>query len=272
MSRIKTRFDALRATGRRALIPFVTAGDPGIDETVTLMHALVAAGADLIELGMPFSDPMADGPVIQKSSERALARGVTTLTVLDIVRRFRETDAETPVLLMGYLNPIEHMGYEVFAERAAAAGVDGVLTVDMPPEEDGGLRARLNERSMDAIYLLAPTSTPERIRLVCDAAGGFVYYVALKGVTGSANLQVDEVSSKLAELRQATSLPVGVGFGIRDAESAASMARVADAVIVGSALVQKIEAAGNDAQAAIGSAAELLAGMRRAMDAIATAA
>ncbi|MGB5734431.1 MAG: tryptophan synthase subunit alpha [Thiohalocapsa sp.] len=241
MSRIRGMFDRLRAEGRTALIPFVTAGDPSPDVTVPLMHRMVAAGADLIELGVPFSDPIADGPVIQRATERALARGVRLRDVLDIVRAFREEDGKTPVVLMGYLNPIEIMGTETFAAAAADAGVDGALVVDVPPEEGHDLVTALRARELDLVYLLAPTSDAERIERIGAVASGFVYYVSVKGVTGAGNLDVDAVAAKLGEIRARIDLPVGVGFGIKDAAGAASVAGVADAVIVGSAIVQRIE-------------------------------
>jgi tryptophan synthase alpha chain len=240
--RIAAMFERLRGEGRTALIPFVTAGDPGPDVTVPLMHRMVAAGADLIELGVPFSDPIADGPVIQRATERALAAGVCLRGVLDIVRAFRVADADTPVVLMGYLNPIEIMGTETFAAAAAEAGVDGALVVDVPPEEAEALAGALRPQGLDLVYLLAPTSDARRIGLIGAVASGFVYYVAVKGVTGAGNLDIDAVAAKLAEIRAQIALPVGVGFGIKDGASAARVAAVADAVIVGSAIVGRIEA------------------------------
>ncbi len=241
MSRIANLFERLRGEGRTALIPFVTAGDPNPDVTVPLMHRMAAAGADLIELGVPFSDPIADGPVIQRATERALAAGVRLRDVLDMVRAFRAEDTETPLVLMGYLNPIEIMGVELFAAEAAAAGVDGTLVVDVPPEEAGPLAGALRPRGLDLVYLLAPTSDGERIARIGAAASGFVYYVAVKGVTGAGNLDIDAVAAKLGEIRQQIALPIGVGFGIKDGPSAARVAAVADAVIVGSAIVERIE-------------------------------
>ena len=240
MSRIATRFAELKQQQRKALIPYVTAGDPQPSVTVPLLHAMVAAGADLLEIGVPFSDPMADGPVIQAACERALKHHVTLHQVLDMVHEFRQQDTSTPVILMGYLNPIEVWGYTEFAAAAADAGVDGVLTVDLPPEEAEELISALRSHNLDEIFLLAPTSGEERIRRISEAASGFVYYVSLKGVTGANRLDVDAVAGKLAEIRQYTELPVGVGFGIRDAESAAQVAAVADAVGVGSILVSQI--------------------------------
>jgi tryptophan synthase alpha chain len=267
MSRIAGVFSALREQGRQALIPFVTAGDPSSDFTVPLMHAMGEAGADIIELGVPFSDPMADGPVIQRASERALEHHVSLHDVLDLVRRFRTNDRETPVVLMGYLNPLEVMGYAAFAEAAAEAGVDGVLTVDIPPEEAESFVPAVKARGIDPIFLLAPTSNRGRIERITAAASGFVYYVSLKGVTGAANLSLDSVREKLVEIRSCTELPVGVGFGIKDAATAAAMARFADAVVVGSALVSRIEAHPDDPQAALAEIGSLLGEMRAAMDA-----
>ncbi|MET0116788.1 MAG: tryptophan synthase subunit alpha [Sedimenticola sp.] len=266
MSRIRGRFEQLKAQGRTALVPYVTAGDPNPEVTVPLMHAMVEAGADIIELGVPFSDPMADGPVIQRASERALEHKVSLRDVLEMVRSFRQKDADTPVILMGYLNPIEIMGYATFAEAAADAGVDGVLTVDIPPEESAELLEALRPRELDPIFLLAPTSTDERIKRICDAASGFVYYVSVKGITGAANLAVDEVADKVAKIRSVTDLPVGVGFGIKNPETAQSVSRIADAVIVGSALVSRVEALAERPDEIAPALAELLSGMREAMD------
>lgn len=267
MSRIEGRFADLRARGRRALIPFVTAGDPSGEVTVPLLHALVAAGADLVELGVPFSDPMADGPVIQRASERALKNGVSLRRVLEMVRTFREQDATTPVVLMGYLNPIESMGYETFAAAAGEAGVDGVLTVDLPPEEASELVRALLAHGLDPIFLVAPTSTAARIARICEQASGFVYYVSLKGVTGAATLDTASVVEKVRAIKSVTDLPVGVGFGIRDAESAARIATVGDAVVVGSALVGRIEALADRPAAVPVEVPPLIGEMRAAMDA-----
>jgi tryptophan synthase alpha chain len=249
MSRIETTFAALRAQGRQGLIPFLTAGDPDPARTVEFMHALAAGGADVIELGVPFSDPMADGPVIQRASERALARGVSLRTVLDNVRAFRLSNASTPVVLMGYANPIERMGVAAFAHEAAEAGVDGVLVVDYPPEEAEGFAAQMRDHGLAPIFLLAPTSTPERIAAVGRIASGYVYYVSLKGVTGAGHLDVDSIAAMLPTIRANVSVPVGVGFGIRDARTARAVAQVADAVVIGSRLVQLLEEA-QPAQAA----------------------
>lgn len=273
MSRINACFEKLKTDGRKALIPYVTAGDSDPKVTVPLMHAMVQAGADIIELGVPFSDPMADGPVIQRAAERALEHHTSLHDVLAMVTEFRQQDSATPVVLMGYLNPVEVMGYTAFAKAAAEAGVDGALTVDLPPEEADELVTALKAQQLDPIFLLAPTSDDERIKLITDAASGYVYYVAVKGVTGAGNLDVPAVSTKLDQIRAHTNLPVGVGFGIKDATSAAAVAAVADAVVVGSALVQKIEEAQKVEQAAgqhdriNTEIAELLAQMRAAMDA-----
>jgi len=267
VSRLQTRFDALRAAGRTALIPYVTAGDPAPEHTVPLLHAMVEAGADILELGVPFSDPMAEGPVIQKAMERALEHDVTLDEVLGMVRRFRERDAETPIVLMGYLNPVEIKGYAAFARDAAAAGVDGVLVVDMPPEEAEELVAALREHDLDLIFLIAPTTDPARMRAITELGSGFLYYVSLKGVTGAGHLDVDSVRDKVAAIHELTELPVGVGFGIRDAESAARIARVAEAVVVGSALVKQVEANVTAPERIAPAVAELLGTMRRAIDA-----
>ena len=266
MSRIAKRLQTLKADGRQALIPYVTAGDPNPQITVPLMHAMVAAGADIIELGIPFSDPMADGPVIQRAAERALEYGTSLRDVLAMVTEFRQQDSDTPVVLMGYLNPVEVMGYEAFARAASEAGIDGVLSVDLPPEEAHDLLAALKAHGLDPIFLLAPTTDDERIEKICAVASGYVYYVALKGVTGAGGLDVQSVADKLAQIRQHTDLPVGVGFGIKDADSARAVAGVADAVVVGSALVKKIEQnpAQNDKIAT--DIADILARMRAAMD------
>lgn len=273
MSRINGCLSKLKSAGRKALIPYVTAGDPDRDLTVPLMHAMVKAGVDIIELGVPFSDPMADGPVIQRASERALLHHTSLRDVLAMVSEFRQTDSDTPVVVMGYLNPIEVMGYEVFAAAAAVAGVDGVLTVDLPPEEAEDLVSALKAKQLDPIFLLAPTTDDERIRRICGIASGYVYYVAVKGVTGAGNLDADSVAEKLIQIRSLTDIPVGVGFGIKDADSAASVAQVADAVVVGSALVQKVEQAQNLAQGSeqhdkiIAGISAALTEMRAAMDA-----
>jgi tryptophan synthase alpha chain len=267
VSRITECFAALRGQGRKALIPYITAGDPTPQVTVSLMHAMVAAGADILELGVPFSDPMADGPVIQKACERALLAGVSLPDVLTMVAEFRRQNTQTPVVLMGYLNPIEIMGYHAFARRAATQGVDGVLTVDMPPEEAEPLVAACREGGLDRIFLLAPTSSEERIERICTLGSGFVYYVSLKGVTGAHTLDVEDVGRHVAMIRRHTALPVGVGFGIRDAESAAAVAAIADAVVVGSALVKCIEQCLDTAEIIPEEVGTLLHTMRVAMDA-----
>lgn len=266
MSRISARFEQLRGQGRTALIPFVTAGDPDPSVTVPLMHAMVAAGVDLIELGVPFSDPIADGPVIQRATERALAKGVTLDDVLSMVRAFRERDRETPVILMGYLNPVEVMGYAEFAAAAQAAGLDGVLVVDVPPEEGHDLVATLKAHDLDLVYLLAPTSTEARIARIGAVASGFVYYVSVKGVTGAGHLDTGAVAEKVAAIKTLVRLPVGVGFGINSPETAAAVARVADAVIVGSAIVSRIEALAETPDVVPSTVADFLTGLRRAID------
>ena len=268
MSRIPATFERLRAQGRTALIPFVTAGDPEPRVTVPLMHAMVASGADLIELGVPFSDPIADGPVIQRATERALLHRVSLRRVLDMVRLFRETDRDTPVVLMGYLNPIEVMGYTPFAAQARAAGVDGALVVDVPPEEGHDLVAALRGEGLDLVYLVAPTSTEERISRIGAVASGFVYYVSVKGVTGAGHLDVMEVARRLTPIRARVGLPLGVGFGIKDAPTAAAVARVADAVIVGSAIVGRMEQLAGAPEAIPGAVAEFLLSLRRAIDGV----
>ncbi len=265
MSRITAKFERLRAAGRKALIPYFTAGDPDRSVTVDIMHALARSGADVIELGVPFSDPMADGPTIQRASERALLRGTTLASILDDVRAFRERDADTPVVLMGYANPIEAMGVEALAERASRSGVDGVLVVDYPPEESQELCQAMSSRGMDVIFLVAPTTTDLRMREIASAARGYIYYVSLTGVTGARHLDLGPVEAKLARLRTMTSLPIGVGFGIRDGETARAVARFADAVVIGSALVDRMAQAGS--QQAAHSAGEFVAAIRQAMDA-----
>lgn len=267
MSRIGGVFSALRDQRRQALIPFVTAGDPHLDLTLPLMRAMVEAGADIIELGVPFSDPMADGPVIQRASERALQHHVSLHDVIALVQRFRETNRHTPVVLMGYLNPLEVMGYREFAQAASQAGVDGVLTVDIPPEEAEAFVPAMKDHGIDPIFLVAPTSNRARIERITGAASGFVYYVSLKGVTGAANLSLDSVRTKLGEIRSCTDLPVGVGFGIKDAQTAAAMSEFADAVVVGSALVSRIEANLDRPEKAVVEITTLLREMRAAMDA-----
>lgn len=263
MSRIGQTFQSLQG-GRKALIPYITAGDPDLATTVAIMHALVAAGADIIELGVPFSDPMADGPTIQRANERALARGVSLAAILDAVRTFRSADPSTPVVLMGYANPIEAMGVERFAERAHDSGVDGVLVVDYPPEEAEPLSSLLRARAIDMIFLVAPTTSESRMRELARAARGYVYYVSLTGVTGARNLDLNRARGKLERLRVHTALPIGVGFGIRDAATAREVARFADAVVIGSALVETIERAARERTVA--EAAAFIRTVRQAMD------
>ncbi|NMQ19601.1 tryptophan synthase subunit alpha [Candidatus Competibacter phosphatis] len=266
MNRITHRFQELRRAGRKVLIPYITAGDPHPELTVPMLHALVAAGADIIELGVPFSDPMADGPVIQKACERALAQGMTPRRVLELVREFRQIDAQTPLVLMGYLNPIERMGHAAFVAAARDAGVDGVLTVDLPPEEAAEPIELMSAAGIAPIFLVAPTSSVERIRRTAQLAQGYLYYVSLKGVTGSAALNVAEVAEKLATIRACTDLPLGVGFGIKDPPTAAAVARIADAVVVGSALVAKMHELADDPERMRREVAAQLAAMRQAMD------
>lgn len=248
MSRIQQTFSALN--GAKALIPYITVGDPNLETTLALMHSLVANGADILELGVPFSDPMADGPTIQRAAERALANHVSLHDVLETVRLFRQTNDKTPIVLMGYLNPVHKMGYQAFTQAAADAGVDGVLTVDSPVETVTPLHDSLKAQGIDCIFLIAPTTTEERIQTIAKVAGGFVYYVSLKGVTGAASLDTEEVSRKIELLRKYIDIPIGVGFGINNAESARKIGAVADAVIVGSRIVKEIEShAGSEAEA-----------------------
>jgi tryptophan synthase alpha chain len=266
VSRLAETFAALKASNRKALIPFITAGDPHPQHTVGFMHALVRAGADMVELGVPFSDPMADGPTIQLACERALAHNTSLWMVCDMVAEFRKTDTKTPVVLMGYLNPIEARGVEAFAQKAQAAGVDGVLIVDLAVEEAPAYLPTLRQHGLDCIFLLAPTSPAERIAAVAREASGYLYYVSLKGVTGAATLDIASVTAKLAEIRKLTGLPLAVGFGIRDAASAASVGQVADGVVVGSALVSEIEKHQNDPAVLPGLLAGKLTPMRAALD------
>lgn len=269
MSRIQTALAALQSQGRKALIPYVTAGYPYADITPELMHAMVEGGADIIELGVPFSDPSADGPVIQKAGEKALALGIGLAQVMAMVRTFRQKDDKTPVVLMGYANPVEaydiKRGQDAFVRDAAEAGVDGVLIVDYPPEECASFAARLRERGLDLIFLLAPTSTEERMAQVARVASGYVYYVSLKGVTGAGTLNVDEVEKMLPRIRGHVHIPVGVGFGIRDAETAQAIGRSADAVVIGSRIIQLLEPASRAQAPAV--AREFLQGIRAALDA-----
>lgn len=272
MSRIASRFQKLKAERRTALVPFITAGDPSPESVVPVMHALVKGGADVIELGVPFSDPMAEGPVIQHASERALTHNISLRDVLTMVTTFREQDSETPVILMGYLNPVEVMGYAEFAGAASRAGVDGVLTVDLPPEEADDFRAELAINKLDPIFLLAPTSTEQRMQRVAAAASGFIYYVSLRGVTGASNMNTTEVHDKLKQIRKFTDLPLGVGFGIKDPETAAAVAGVADAVVVGSALVSRLAQVNGGPEAVAKEAEEFIASLRAAIDNVGAAA
>ncbi|MDQ2075535.1 tryptophan synthase subunit alpha [Marinimicrobium sp. ABcell2] len=268
MSRIGTRLQDMKAHGRKALVAYIVNGDPYPEATLPAMHAMVAQGVDIIELGVPFSDPMAEGPVIQKGHERALVHGTSLKGTFELVREFRKTNSETPVVLMGYLNPIERMGYKTVAETAAAAGVDGLLTVDLPPEEAAPLKSELTAVGLDNILLLAPTTTVERARRVTALATGFLYYVSLKGVTGAGHLDVDAVKSKLAEFGQLTELPMCVGFGIKDPATARAVADLADGVVIGSVLVSKMgdlaDASADDIAAAVG---DIVGSIRLALDA-----
>lgn len=269
MSRIANRFKALKEQGRKALIPYFVAGDPGMEMTVALMHRLVAAGADILELGIAFSDPMAEGPVIQLGHERALANGASLKEALEFVRQFREQDCDTPVLLMGYANPVEHMGYARFADEASKAGVDALLTVDIPPEEVVQVNAELHRVGMDNIFLIAPNTPEPRIDRIVEQASGFIYYVSLKGVTGAGHLDTAEVADRAQLIRAHTDLPLAVGFGIKDAESARAVAGVADGVVVGSALVNTmattVEGGGNY-DSAMDAAVSLIKQIREGID------
>jgi len=266
VSRLAATFEQLAKAGRKALIPFVSAGDPRPDFTLPLMHAMVEAGADVIELGVPFSDPMADGPVIQRASERALDHKMSLRRTLAIAAEFRRTNQQTPVVLMGYVNPIEAMGYEEFANAAQRAEVDGVLTVDLPPEEADECVALLKARDIDPIFLLAPNSSDDRIRKMDAAGSGYIYYVSLKGVTGAGHLDVKDVETKLNQIRANTHLPVAIGFGVKDAQTAKTVANLGDGVVIGSALISKIEANLDDPERAQKEIVELLGAMRQAMD------
>ena len=266
MSRLASTFAEFKKTGHKALIPFITAGDPTREFTVPMMHAMVEAGADIIELGVPFSDPMADGPVIQRASERALSHKMSLRHTLEIVSEFRTRNHDTPVVLMGYANPVEAMGYEAFAQAAENAGVDGVLTVDLPPEEAHDCANLLNAHSIDQIFLLAPNSSSARIKKMDTVGSGFLYYVSVKGVTGAGHLDTNDVKRKLIDIRANTQLPIGIGFGIKDAETAKIIASLGDAVVVGSALISKIEANLDSPENAKQEIIELLKSMRLAMD------
>jgi tryptophan synthase alpha chain len=264
-NRIDERFSALSEAGRCALVPFVTAGYPAAEWSVPILRALVDAGSDIIELGVPFSDPMADGPVIQAASEKAIANGVTLASVLELVRQFRREDSVTPIVLMGYLNPIERYGYEAFANDAGAAGVDGLLLVDCPPEEMGLLRSRLNEQDIYPICLVAPTTTEARMESISKQARGYIYYVSFKGITGADRLNASGLAEPLARLRRHTDLPLSVGFGIKDPESAAAVAGVADGVVIGSALIEALADA-DSVETARECVTRFLAPIRTAMD------
>jgi tryptophan synthase alpha chain len=265
MSRIAARFASLKTRKRTALIPYITAGDPHPALTVPLMRALVEAGADIVELGVPFSDPMADGPVIQRSGERALKNGIGLADVLKLVSEFRKTDAATPVVLMGYANPIEAMGIARFFGRAKAAEIDGVIVVDYPPEECVEFSALAKANDIDPVFLLAPTSTDQRIHDVARIGSGYLYYVSLRGVSGASHLDLDDVAARIPRIRAATRLPIGVGFGIRDAESARRVAESADAVVIGSRIIQEIEA--GEADQAVSRVKAFLRPIRQALDA-----
>jgi tryptophan synthase alpha chain len=264
MSRIQTTFEKLKLHQRKALIPFITAGDPSPQLTVPLLHALVEAGANVIELGVPFSDPMADGPTIQRASERALKHKVSLRDVLGMVAEFRKKDSSTPLVLMGYGNPIEAMGWEAFAKRCAEVGVDGVLTVDFPPEESHEAFGHLQRHGIDPIFLLAPTTNDERIAKVAKQARGYVYYVSLKGVTGAGNLDLGDIERKIPQLKKHITLPIGVGFGIRDAETARAVAKLCDGVVVGSRIVQEIE--DSTEQNVVANVGKLVKELRLAVD------
>lgn len=263
-TRISSQFAS--ADGRKLLVPYITAGDPDLDTTLALMHTLVKAGSDVIELGIPFSDPMADGPVIQAACERALKNKVSLVQVIETVKRFRETNDDTAVVLMGYMNPVEILGYAKFAELASDAGVDGVLTVDLPPEEAEELVNELSAKNLDSIFLLSPTTPDSRVKQVCDKASGYIYYVSLKGVTGAANIDLGEVADKVGHIQSFSSIPIAVGFGIRDAESAAAISATADAIVVGSVLVSIVEAHAAQPDVLHQKMFDTVNGMRLAMD------
>lgn len=266
-SRLDRRLAALAAAGRKALVPFITAGDPSIEATVPVLHALVQAGADIIELGVPFSDPMADGVVIQKSSERALARGVNAPAIFAMVSEFRQRDTDTPIVLMGYLNPIERRGWQWYVEHAAAAGVDALLIVDLPPEEAASARAQLNAKDLQLITLLAPTTDGARLSDACNHAQGYLYYVSMAGVTGKDLAQSGDLTQRVGAIRAAAPVPVYVGFGIKDADSAKACAAFADGVIVGSALVSRLAECRSPEQTAT-AAREFLQPLRAALDGV----
>lgn len=264
MSRIAQKFQSLQQQGKKALIPFFTAGDPDKEITVPLLHELVKAGADVIELGVPFSDPMADGPVIQRSSERALKVNTGLKDILAMVAEFRKTNIDTPLVLMGYANPIECIGYKEFCEQAQSAGVDGVLVVDYPPEECEEFAAILKQHKIDPIFLLSPTSSDKRIEQVAKIASGYIYYVSLKGVTGASNIDLSEIETRIPLIKAKCGIPVGVGFGIRDGATARSVSKIADAVVIGSRIVQEIESSPRDK--AINNVYQLVHDIRKTMD------
>jgi|TARA_B110000238_G_scaffold126991_1_gene137096 tryptophan synthase alpha chain len=264
MSRIKITFESLKNKNKKALIPFFTAGDPHPDKTVEIMHALVESGADMIELGIPFSDPMADGPVIQRASERALKNSVGITTTIKLAKEFREKDKTTPLILMGYANPIEAIGIDYFVSIAAEAGIDGVITVDYPPEESKQFVEKLKEKNIDSIFLLSPTTDNKRIELIIKQATGFLYYVSLKGVTGSANIDIKQVAQNVQNIEKFTKLPIAVGFGVRDAKTAQQVSSISDAVVIGSRIVQEIENS-NDIDL-IGNIKNLIVEMRNSID------
>jgi tryptophan synthase alpha chain len=264
MSRIETTFNALKAHNKTGLVTFITAGDPGPEMTVPLMHALVAGGADVLELGVPFSDPMAEGPVIQRACERALKFGIGLPDVFNYVREFRKTNATTPVVLMGYANPIERIGPDNFIRCAKEAGADGAIVVDYPPEECAAFADAMRANGLDLIFLLAPTSTPERIKQVARHGGGFSYYVSLKGVTGAGSIDTDDVARRVAAIREHVQLPIGVGFGIRDAATARAVGAVADAVVIGSRIIQELE--DTPKERAVEAVRIFVAGIRAALD------
>lgn len=271
MSRLKACFERLKSESKTALIPYIMTSDPQPEVTLPLMHAMVEAGANIIELGAPFSDPMADGPVIQAAAERSLEFNTNLHDVFEVARQFREQDEQTPIVMMGYLNPIEVMGYELFAKQAAECGIDGVITVDMPPEEADEYIVALRDQNIDPVFLIAPTSTEQRIEKIGSVASGFVYYVSLKGVTGASTLDVEGVAERLKLIRGHIDLPMGVGFGIGDAEAAAQVSACSDAVVVGSAIVKRM-AAQKDQKAEqtatiVREVTDLLKSMRKAMDA-----
>jgi tryptophan synthase alpha chain len=269
MSRIQQRVAEAKTAGKKLLVAYIVNGDPQPEVTLPTMHEMVAKGVDVIELGVPFSDPMAEGPVIQKGHERALVHKISLTGTLELVKEFRKTNSTTPIVLMGYANPVERYGYEAFAKAAAAVGVDGLLTVDLPPEEVAVLKDALDAVGLDNIFLLAPTTTVERARRIAEHASGFLYYVSLKGVTGAGHLDVDDVKSKLAAFGQLTDLPMCVGFGIKDPETAKAVAQLADGVVIGSVLVEKMGSLEGQSAAIIATAVgEIIGGIRAAIDAV----